>query len=843
MGEPRNRPDVKEIKDLFDHLFHSGSNISRLKDAALAGRLFQGVEGATGVAGRSMAWKLFLIAGEPLRDVADVEAAPPWKTLRRAREDYRRLLMEKMRAPDGGYEEGFTVPGTGELPPRTEKGGGNLEKNNPLSLHDENPWREWFASVELRKTILQDVERTFPDIAYFRDAEVQAELTHILYLYSDMHPDIGYRQGMHELLAPLYYAVDFDSIPDDGDTDPTLKEFCSRAWVAADAWALFSAVMKGTGRWYEWQESKSAVTTAEPTPLPSHVQVNVAARDIQMKPYIAPIVEAANLVQSVFLKGVDPELWKAMQSAGIEPQIYGIRWLRLLFTRELALEDAMVLWDGLFAVDPSFDLALWICVAMLVRIRNKLIPADYSTQLTYLLRYPADSLAAGGSAEPTPIHHATLLIRQALTLQMSPTPTIGVSVIQENRNLLGIPTEVPSPVSPPVHRRPRQGERGRSFTNANGSRSLGQEAGNSKGAHGRQASSPMGIPETFARGLLERGESLGINKTVMEAVSGLRKNLPDLATALGRLPLSPQPANAMYPMAPERPVEERPPWEPRTRSEMEREVAQVRALQRKLGDTVSWIVDTLLLDEGDVNDDVGRKTVQKRKREALESLAYVRDILKGTVHDIEEERLLGEEEAKRRREKARREKEAAEALSRRTSTPHPPIPAASIPIETRPQGTGTRRSQDYFMPHATSSSSPPTKSAPVPAVVAHPPAKPSRPPPLSASVPALPSSQSFSLPTSSPITKTPTSTGVSPFSAPWNYTKSDFASSDSPIANLPRVPPRMSTTLPRASVFGQALRNHPQPPASLFESTSNAVAVSRDQKPKQAPYDPLGAIP
>ena len=164
----------------------------------------------------------------------------------------------------------------------------------------------------------------FPDIAYFRDAEVQAELTHILYLYSDMHPDIGYRQGMHELLAPLYYAVDFDSLSSDSNADPSLKEFCSRVWVAADAWALFSAVMKGAGRWYEWQENKTAGPTAEPTPLPSHVQVNVAARESQMKPYIAPIVEAANRVQSVLLKGVDPELWKALQTAGIEPQIYGM---------------------------------------------------------------------------------------------------------------------------------------------------------------------------------------------------------------------------------------------------------------------------------------------------------------------------------------------------------------------------------------------------------------------------------------------------------------------------------------------------------------------------------------
>ena len=74
---------------------------------------------------------------EPLQEVADVEAAPPLKRLRTGREDYRRLLMEKMRAPDGGYEEGFTVPGSGASPPRTEGSSGNLEKNNPLSLHDE----------------------------------------------------------------------------------------------------------------------------------------------------------------------------------------------------------------------------------------------------------------------------------------------------------------------------------------------------------------------------------------------------------------------------------------------------------------------------------------------------------------------------------------------------------------------------------------------------------------------------------------------------------------------------------------------------------------------------------
>lgn len=152
------------------------------------------------------------------------------------------------------------------------------------------------------------------------------------------------------------------------------------------------------------------------------------------------------------------------------------------------------------------------------------IPADYSTQLTYLLRYPGDAAAAGGSHEETPVHHATLLLRQALTLQMSPTPTIGVSVIHENKNLLGITTEVPPPDLPPVRRRRRVEEGRQSFTDGS-SRS---EPGSSKSAHSRGQSSPMGLPETLARGILERGESLGINKTVMNAVSELKVSMQSL---------------------------------------------------------------------------------------------------------------------------------------------------------------------------------------------------------------------------------------------------------------------------------------------------------------------------
>ncbi|GBE80030.1 RabGAP/TBC protein [Sparassis crispa] len=786
----RTRPDVKEIKDAYDYLFNSAFNMSKIKDAALGGRLFRGSDDADGVPGRSMAWKLFLLQAEPLQMPHDVVAIAPLESLRVSRKEYTKLLLEKMRSPDGSYEEGLVIPGLATSPPRVDLSKQNLEKNNPLSLHDENPWTKWFESVDLRKTILQDVERTFPDVGYFRDPEVQAQLTNILFVHSVMHPDVGYRQGMHELLAPLYFAVDYDSVTEDepGLDDSPVKEFCSRTWVASDAWSLFVSVMRGVGRWYEWRESQSPADTS---PLGSHVQLNIPSGETRLKPYVAPIVDACNRIQSTYLKSVDPELWRRMQSAGIEPQIYGIRWLRLLFTREFSMQDAMIIWDGLFACDPSFDLAQWLCVAMLIRIRNQLIPSDYSGQLTYLLRYPSQP----PSAEAPAVHHATLLLHQALTLQMSPSPAAGVSVIHENRNLLSIPIEVPEPSPPPpMRRRQRPGEWGMSFSSEAASRA-GQS---SKSAHGRQQSTPLGLSEMLARGLLERGESLGINKTVMNAVSELKRNLPDLTNSLGRFPMTPQTAYAAYPLTDERLPSERPPWESRIRFEVDREVAQMQSLQKRLGDSVSWIVDTLLLDESTGPNEDRARAVQNRKREALECLSYVRDVLRGTVTVVEEERLVGEEEFKRR-----------QAKEEQLAMPAPPQPAAPPPAETRPQALGSGMPSDYFSSTMRSQS---RASIPVARLSPQPPSS-----------------------TASPSLSTPNSKGVP--MAPWNHTRSNFSSKAPPIPNLPRLPPRTSTATHPGVV--PSAYTPPLRPSPVVES-----ATSPGYPPRHGvQQDPLGALP
>ncbi|THH21112.1 hypothetical protein EW146_g377 [Bondarzewia mesenterica] len=669
----------------YDHLFKLGLSLSKIKDAALGGRLFDSSEGAPGAPGRSLAWKVFLIPPGPLERPPDLPLTHTTylDSLRVSRTKFTQLLLVNMRAPDGSYEDGFVTPGTDSPPRRPDGTSGNLERNNPLSLHDENPWKEWFAAVELRKTISQDVERTFPDIGYFRSPAVQSQLTNVLFLYSVMHPWVGYRQGMHELLAPLYYAVDYDSILEGDDTSSStnenneLAEMCSRRWVAADSWALFSTVMHGVSRWYEWQESPHDV----PSAVPGHVQLSVPNGQVRIEPYVAPILQACNRIQKEYLKSVDPALWERMQSAGIEPQIYGIRWLRLLFTREFNMHDAMILWDGLFAVDPTFELAPWICVAMLVRIRNRLIPSDYSTQLTYLLRYPTPPTLPSSA-----LHHATLLLRQALTLQMSPSPATGAAIVFENRNLLGIPTEVPEPPEPQVRRGGRPGESQRRRQSVSES-----TAGPSKNGHAKQMPSASQFANLglFKQGLLDRGEALGLNQTFFNAVSEIKKNLPDLAANLVRSPPSQSASYAAYPLVDERPPEERPPWEPRTRFEMEKGISDMKALQKHLGESVGWIVDTLLLDEGEKASEDQIKNIQARKREALESLAYVRDILLGSVVDVEEDRLVSEE-LKKRKEKAKLEQEERQAAKFGTDTSSsralhdqvviaPPIPSHKQP--------------------------------------------------------------------------------------------------------------------------------------------------------------------
>lgn len=115
---------------------------------------------------------------------------------------------------------------------------------------------------------------------------------------------------MHELLAPIFHAVDHDSLaPPSTESTSEAREFCDRTWVNADSWCLFELVMRAAREWYEWQEGGGGGGSGLNGPA---------------EQYVPPIVRICNSIQGDYLRPVDPALWARLHEVGIEPQIYGM---------------------------------------------------------------------------------------------------------------------------------------------------------------------------------------------------------------------------------------------------------------------------------------------------------------------------------------------------------------------------------------------------------------------------------------------------------------------------------------------------------------------------------------
>ena len=146
-----------------------------------------------------------------------------------------------------------------------------------------------------------------------------------------------------------------------------------------------------------------------------------------------PILRKAHKIHHEYLQVIDHELYIHLEDLGIEPQIYAIRWLRLLFGREFPVQQVYRLWDAMFADDTTLSAADFVCVAMLVYIRDDcmsfmlleladirvVLQSDYANCLHYLMRFP-------------PIADITVLAQQARALRDRPTAEIGYNIRYHN---------------------------------------------------------------------------------------------------------------------------------------------------------------------------------------------------------------------------------------------------------------------------------------------------------------------------------------------------------------------------------------------------------------------------
>jgi len=227
------------------------------------------------------------------------------------------------------------------------------EEDHPLNTSAKSQWATYFKDNEMMAEIDKDVRRTFPHLHFFNNGSTNEPTKHyealrrILFMYAKLNPGVGYVQGMNEILGPIYYLF---------ASDP------SREWsdhAEADAFNCFKNLMGEI--------------------------MNIFCKTLDRSEVgIIGWVTHLNLT----LKSVDLTLWQDLEKKNLNPQFYSFRWLTLLLSQEFELPDVLRLWDTLFSDSKRFDFLIYVCCAMLVNVRDKLLNGDFADNLKLLQNYP-----------------------------------------------------------------------------------------------------------------------------------------------------------------------------------------------------------------------------------------------------------------------------------------------------------------------------------------------------------------------------------------------------------------------------------------------------------------------
>lgn len=151
-----------------------------------------------------------------------------------------------------------------------------------------------------------------PEEPYFREPRTQRILLDILFILCKLNRDVGYRQGMHELLAPLLWVIEEDAIKEDvapsDETDKLMTDMLDKRFIEHDAFSLFSLVMQSARSFYE--------LGGQPRDSDSQSNSN------EDQGATSPIVERSKCIHEVYLARVDPHLASHITELEVLPQIF-----------------------------------------------------------------------------------------------------------------------------------------------------------------------------------------------------------------------------------------------------------------------------------------------------------------------------------------------------------------------------------------------------------------------------------------------------------------------------------------------------------------------------------------
>ena len=249
-------------------------------------------------------------------------------------------------------DEGNTYDENGDKSPR--KDGGRVHVNDdPLSLESGSKWAQFFENANLLDEIRKDVVRTHPDLTFFLEPEERlgqrryAAVERVLFVWAKLNKGVRYVQGMNEIVATLYFVLANDSN----------EEWACEA--EADTYFLFNTLMV---------EMRDIFV-----PDLDHADTGIQGR-------ISSMIALLSLH--------DPEVRCHLDDCGIDGSFYSIRWLTTLLSREFILPDTIRLWDSMFASTHKDNFMRYVCVTMVILMREELLRSDFGTCLRLLQAFP-----------------------------------------------------------------------------------------------------------------------------------------------------------------------------------------------------------------------------------------------------------------------------------------------------------------------------------------------------------------------------------------------------------------------------------------------------------------------
>ena len=286
-----------------------------------------------------------------------------------------------------------------DLMPPPKSLAGNKATDDSLSLIIlESPGSNSFEKVmnyDLMVNIEKDVLRTYNKVAFFRHHEIRESMMRILSVYALANPSVSYKQGMNDLIAAILLLLhrertllQHNNASDQKEevqngrsslsatTDAKNVEiFLDQKFVEHDAYLIFTLIMN---------RMKYVFCPKGPFKPKVNQWVNGSSSNMNEN-----ILTRLAWIQNIRLRRLNERLPVHFLKLGIQPHMYLLPWIRLLFAREYCMEALWLVWDAIFAISPDdFGFSDYICVAMIELYKNTLIDCDDMASVLLFLQKP-----------------------------------------------------------------------------------------------------------------------------------------------------------------------------------------------------------------------------------------------------------------------------------------------------------------------------------------------------------------------------------------------------------------------------------------------------------------------